>query len=960
MRAGQWCWGRVAALGCAILLGACGDGEGGASGDAAGNTPGASQVTSAYAGSTAYGNWQSQITVDQAAWQPGQTLTVSAQLSLDAALLPAIAATGNTPDKVVMLLTAERMFDGDGWLRLSSDERMSTVLTPAGLAIEGGVQGAVTNRFGYPFKTPVDELIEQAVPSDGAASTQTLRFSAMPQLPADLPPGLYRLRADFGIKTAKGRYLDLNGHSLGSRPFMPIVGSYIYSGLVPASGTHVSGRSVDAKTLQARMPWTLLHNYNSNGYQGVVADEDQGRFALSQGSLIHDEVVLPLFDSNGNRIAYNLEPSFPADMIDARANLPWDWKRGELSLEITAPDGTRTTQAATPIVEKSGSYFIGPTTKNPAFTAWKPPMYGRYTVKLSGWIADAAGRRYEGGGTYRFWIAKRMTMATATFPGMAYPVGYKYGRDIAFSPPLPADVEITATLYPNSDPAQARELKSTGKASAGGVFGVAQGMQQLTLDAAGEYHGKILARYTDSAGDLWVCVMRHAGVVYPADSPIVARGKKLYVNKTYVERGDTLREGYVGADGKSHLEHIGFPYNPGDLLLMASDNQGTNKIEPVLIYENKGETKAWDTKLNGIGTTNLFIRTSNGLSPHLFPEYITDREYYYGAAPRPGFMSRFIVADSNTRAPYWATSPNSFGGQHGASANGDQPGDLYRFIGGVVKKDVGQAPAYAGYVASGAILPKGSNNNRVVAAGSTDIIGAKGEKARFFLVGFRPGMALEQGATWRPAVQVDPLLPANITLTLTYPDGTTIKTASGVADAGGSWAGAEAYPLSQAGIYRYQLSATWTDANGQTFSGKMPGLPDSGGEFYVLSMPRPSAPSGLVVDLPRQSVFSLSSTLKVSGRSTASSVHYALIMPGAVIAQGEAAVVNGAYQIDIDPGELNRSTPIYDIINYVSGKPQAGKILHLSLFAKEKAADGSEYWDFRRVIARGTTVISAK
>ena len=940
---------------------ACGGGGGGGE---SGSTPivTSSVVSVPNEGTTAYGSWKASVSATEKTLSPSQAIHVAGTLTLNRDFISNFANSGNTVDKFVMLVTAERIFDADGWMRLSSDEGMSTLLTPSGIPIQGGVQGAITNRFGYPFKTPIDELVE--LPSSSLSSSGVLSFTAQPSLPADVPPGLYRLRLDFGVKTAKGRYLDLNANSLGSRPFMPTVGSYIYSNLIPISGTHISGRSINAQALQARMPWTILHNYNSNGYQGVVADEDNSRFGLSQGSLIHDEVVLPLYGNDDKYVrSYNLEPSFPVDMIDSRANLPWDWTRGELSLEITAPDGTRTVQGPTPIVAKSSNYYIGPTTNNPAFTAWKPKMYGRHTVKLTGWIADTSGRRYEGGGTYHFWIAKRMTMATATFQGNAYPVGYKYGRDIGFAPPMPADVEITATLYPNSDASQARTVTSSGKATMGGIFGVPQGMKQLPLDAPGEYHAKILAKYTDTGGHLWVCVMRHAGVVYPTNSPIVARGKKLYdVNKKYVAQGSTGREGYVDASGNKHLEHVSFPYNQGDLLLMATgDNKSLNKIEPVLIYENKGETPAWDTKLNGIGTTNLFTRTSNGLSPHMFPEYITDREYYYGAAARPGFMSRFLVADSNTRAPYWATSPNSFGGQHGASSNGDLPGDLYRFIGGVVKRPAGQTAAYAGYLASGAMLPQGSNNNRVVAPGSEDIIGPQGTKARFFLVGYRPGMALEEGASWKPVVQVDPLLPANISLTLTFPDGRQ-KTTGGVA-VEGSWAGPEAYILDQPGVYRYQLSASWTDSNAQVFTGKMPGLPDAGGEFYVVSKTRPSNASGLIVDLPNQSVFSFllpSDKLKVSGRSTADKVHYALIMPGAVLAQGEVAVVNGSYTIELDPGEMNRTTPIYDILNYVTGKPQLGKILHLSLLAEEKAADGTRFWDFRRVVARGTTILSAK
>ena len=178
---------------------------------------------------------------------------------------------------------------------------------------------------------------------------------------------------------------------------------------------------------------------------------------------------------------------------------------------------------------------------------------------------------------------------------------------------------------------------------------------------------------------------------------------------------------------------------------MAAEGQGANKIEPVLTYQMHGDTSAWDTTLNDVGRTNLRIQTSNGYSPHLYPEYITAMEYYYGAAPRPGFMGRFLVGESTVRAPYWSVSPNSFGGQIGASPNGDAPGDIYRLLGGVVLRRPGQDPLYAGYIASAFMLPKGTNNNRVVAPGSEDLNGPLGEKARFYLVGLRPGTAFPVG-----------------------------------------------------------------------------------------------------------------------------------------------------------------------------------------------------------------------
>ena len=123
-------------------------------------------------------------------------------------------------------------------------------------------------------------------------------------------------------------------------------------------------------------------------------------------------------------------------------------------------------------------------------------------------------------------------------------------------------------------------------------------------------------------------------------------------------------------------------------------------------------------------------------------------------------MGRFIVGESIVRAPYWPVSPNSFGGQIGASANGDAPGDIYRLIGGVVLRRAGQAPMYAGYIASAFLLPKGTNNNRVVAPGSEDL--------------HRPDWATRRASSWSacgrarrtrsaarsgPAVQIDPLLP---------------------------------------------------------------------------------------------------------------------------------------------------------------------------------------------------------
>ncbi len=773
-------------------------------------------------------------------------------------------------------------------------------------------------------------------------------------LPADLPPGIYRLRLDFGF-SSKSRLVSLNGDVFTYRPFFSgrPPESHVYTALIPASGTHVSGRRVDGPSIQPSLYWVLLADYNSNGYRGVVAAEDAPHFAISSRNIIADDVILPRFNDAGGLIAYSLEPQFLPDIIEARSNIPWDFASGQVTVVLDQPDGKT--------VLLGPSRFVGaraglwPTTGDPALTAWKPPLYGRYTARVSGWIADVWGNRYTAGGTYDFWIAKRMTLATATFQGVPYPVGGRYGRDIGFAPPVPADVEVTAMLFPDSNPETPITVVSKGRATPGGIFGSAQGAQPLPLSAPGEYIGHVLATYTDAEGHLWVSTMRHAGVVYAADSSLLAHGKKLQIGSKYYDRGETRTEGYVEPDGDPHLVHITFPFQAGDVLLIASEQQGSNKIEPVLTYEDLAQPFAYDpAKLAGVGLSNLKIRTSNGLSPHLFPEYITEWAYYYGSAPRPGFMSRFLVGENGVRAPYWALSPNSFGGQISASANGDLAGDIYRLLGGVVLRKPGQPARYAGYMASGMVLPRQSNNNRVIAPGSEDIQGPTGEKARFHLVGLRPGMVFETGSSFGAAVQIDPMLPADIRYTVQYPDGRTVE-AAGPGDAFGTFAGKDRWILDQPGIYRYRIEGWW---NG--FRGVMPGLPETGGEFYVIEKDRPAGATGLTLDLAGQSTFDASKVLVITGRTTSAQVYFAAAIPGCVVDQGTIVPKNGRFEYRFDPQAINRKAPTYDIINLTNGRPEIGKAVHLTFFARETTSQGQPYHSFARAILRGTRVYYAK
>jgi hypothetical protein len=303
------------------------------------------------------------------------------------------------------------------------------------------------------------------------------------------------------------------------------------------------------------------------------------------------------------------------------------------------------------------------------------------------------------------------------------------------------------------------------------------------------------------------------------------------------------------------------------------------------------------------------------------------------------------------RAPYWHLSPQNFGGQIGSSNNGDAPGEIYRLLGGIVLRNQGQAPMYAGYMATAFTLPAGSKNNRVIAPGSEDLRGVTGQTARIFLaMNARPGMVYAQVTTFTPAFQIDPMLPVNMAFTLDYPDGRQVV-AAGTGDASGSWAGATPWTLDVPGVYRYTVHGDW---NGH--SAIVPGLPNDGGLVFVMEKDRPANAPNLAFSLPPISRLDTVKGAKFTGTSTANTVFYAAVIPGAVIAQGALPVTSGKFEYTFDPVAINQTIPAYETTNVLTKQPELGRVVHFTLYAREKAADGNTYGSFVRLIIRGNMV----
>jgi hypothetical protein len=936
------------------------------------------------------GKWKSHVDYQPTAWNPGARVNTSIMLSFSKDLLNAFSMDHPSIDGVCVLLTAERDFDSNGQQRVPWNENASTLLTPTGLPIMGGCDSALSRFSGCSFSTPVDIMLEAPISAfnrdDGPSGWYKGTINGSFDLPTELPPGLYRLRMDFGFKSAN-RWYNFNGDGIGMRPQNPNDISCLYSPPIAASGKDItgkmingsqllrnsyldvlwdyisrlfspsiadSGKSITGKMINGsqitrRCYWVLLWDYDSNGYRGVVAQEDQGRVAIFPGNIIHDDVVLPRFDDKGEAIGYNLEPDFLLDSKESQRDIPWRYDRGEWSAKLILPNGTSLDFGSSPFMGKRGN---GATTKNQNFTNWKPPSYGKYTLQGKGWIEDLWGNRYEGGGNYSFWIAKRLTLATATFPGQPYNVGNVYGRDMAFFPAVPANVTIKADLFVNSDPHNIRTVVSTGKATPSGILGTSHGMKYLPLDAPGEYMGKITATYWDHEGNLWVEVMTHAGVVYPQDTPIIAHGKKLLAQGKLVDRGEQRLEGNVSENGTVQPDYMNYPYKSFDSMLIASDQQGANMIVPVLTYEVKNKTAPSDQALQQVGRSNLRINTSNGLSPQMFPEFITDMNYFYASGVRPGLVARFVVAEDSATGLYWPTSLSNFGGQYGASNNGEMPGVIYSLLGGVVLRPMDLSPEYAGYQASAFILPNGTNNNRIIGSGDEDLPSADGKPARFFLVPARAGSVYAQGSNFPSSLQIHPVVPCDVQISLFAPNGSE-RIANCKGNSLGYAAPKEGWILDQPGVWTYNINAT---LNGHP--GRVPGLPEAGEYLFVMEKGNPKGP-GLILNLSHEQTFSPISGLEIRGDSNASEVYYTAITPGAVLDEGILPVRNGEFIYKFDPGKMADKIKVYDVMNLASSKPEIGRIVHLTFFSREMGPNGP-YHSFARVILRGTTALYVK
>jgi hypothetical protein len=124
----------------------------------------------------------------------------------------------------------------------------------------------------------------------------------------------------------------------------------------------------------------------------------------------------------------------------------------------------------------------------------------------------------------------------------------------------------------------------------------------------------------------------------------------------------------------------------------------------------------------------------------------------------------------------------------------------------------------------------------------------------------------------------------------------------------------------------------------------------------VLEAKPPEGARGIEITTADGATFDPIQGVHIVGRSTADTVRFAAVMPGAVLAHGDLTVANGQFDYYFNPTDLHGRAPTYDVENRVNGRPELGDVVHVTFFSKEK--DG--YHSFVRVIVRGNQVRVAR
>jgi len=911
----------------------------------------------------------------------------------------------------------ERVFDADGRYHQMFNALMSTQLTTTGIPIENAQPMIPSKKMGHGYTTPFDFV--QYVPFDGEQGADGVRLAGAwkKRLDGSVPPGFYRLWYDFFFDT----------RPQGPKPWsiMPFLNKNDprFFSLIRGNPNMFEkyARTFYPKRVlpmirvgqpaTPKIPWILFPEIAVNGRTGLVADEDRQGFELSFRRRYPSRLILepgprrfcPCFITVFP-LAANLEDIPGSLMAQREVPLFLDFGEGQVSARVEAPDGTTHDlgskafrpgkKGGFPALRRNG----GPELEGGDF-AFDFRQWGKYTIRLEGWVRDVLGRTVRGGGSYPLWIGRELTYSSSVKPGNNFFAGDRFPSKVEINPPCPAEVEVVVDYYPRSDPSRRETHTVRGTANNYGYFFPPEGSPTLVFQEPGEYRSEFRASFRAPDGSMWFGDQTSVGVIVGESSRFALHGMRssdsgeLYPSlpnfgmQARYALHDKSTTG-LNAFDMSDCYDIMIPYHSGDVLYVSANYTGFENvtsyfsIEPrdpairgrlcrafaptPLLTTFRGLSDHREDKMlriNPLQDLTYIIRDDDqadqfpilfqnrrGLHPFSFPEVNDVEAYTYFSSLKPGLTTYVATADSTLLNSYWTVSPNSFGNQLNAGVNGDMPNDIYRITGGFVYKDRANGIVdYDAYAATIVVTPKDTNNNRVTGPCEEPLFTING-KEQWLGIAMATNEVLEVGDRISMGSLLFPAVPADVRASLTWPDGRT-EVVEGKANRLGAF-GKGVFTVDRPGVYRATETASYKGRSGDVF-----GSGDGVFNHYVVERSKPDI---LRIDLPPIADYDVTRILEIPVRIlpgyTDPKVTYSVFFPGIIADEGEFFPENGRHVFRFIPSQFAMQFPSFDITDFRTGRPTLNDSVFFVFFVEATGPDGKPAFDVAKVMIRGRKV----
>ena len=932
--------------------------------------------------------WRARVRLPSTlSFRPGQQLITDVTLDVD--LRPHDAARYGRFTQLIVALTGELQYDDQGRYRTGrASGALSTNFTTAGIPVEYFDGWPRVGKLHGRHRAAL-EAVRSFELGAAAKLARRHRFQGelTVQLPAGLAAGWYRPQLLVFVRVqgvADPVHLTAFADNWNEAQHMvlPLI------------------KVGDAAT--PRMPWTILSQVKYRGQAGTLSDEDRRTVGLVPRAGFHSLFIIP---PGKYRVSPGLPTIFPKSnipfiaggdvVIPERLHNYLRLGQGSLSLKVQGPGGSsdlgsrRLRPTGDPAAQLGAGFAVDMT------------RTGRYALTLTGHVDEKYGRRFEGGGRYSVHVARPLSFSTSCKPGSSFLVGGAYPPKVNINPPFPAQVELLVDFFPNSDVARKIRWSAVGRANRFGHF--APHKKPLLFDQPGEYRSRVVARFTDGRGQLWMGEQSSTGVVAPQTPGVV----RLHGTRSFpygLRAGRRHNGGVKRFRGRpdmstsflpsspTMLPDPYVPYDPRDTLFVATGGYHESLVEPHFsvavsdaqlrgrllkahsvrsflvppmyqpvrgawlflkdVVQLSTDSGGWfPTSRAGprspATTDELPVLPVNaaGLHPFAQPAKNSVEAYTIMGVFRPGFPVMTAVHQRDAIGLYWLTSPNRFAYHFNNGPNGDLPGDLYRVQGGVVIKDrVAGKNYYDAYSAAIAVTEPGLDATAIRAPGERPLVTVAGREHRLFLATDTHD-SLEVGERLGLGGMVFPAVRAQVTWTVTSPGGQTV-TLRARADRLGIARGGMV-PVSEPGLYRVKVRVR----HGK-LTGDVVGTRD--GSYFVCAV-APNAPQLLSTTLagvtsvdPREG---LRVPLTWPQKLTGARLHWGVLMPGQVLDQGHLRPRANRHEYPLEPLHLAHQFANLDVRNFTTGRWGLADTVVLQFFL-EGSIGGARVFDSLRLVLR--------